>query len=124
MTSSENAVRKDDFNPQPALPSVEQMRRNSAQAGALLKTLGNPDRLLILCQINRGEICVGDLEATTGIGQPTLSQQLTVLRAQGMVKTRREGKRMFYSLASPAASAVLFTLYQIYCHGGSDPPGT
>jgi DNA-binding transcriptional ArsR family regulator len=98
------------------------MRKNSAQAGALLKTLGNPDRLLILCQINRGEICVSELEEATGIGQPTLSQQLTVLRAQGLVKTRREGKRIFYSLASPAASAVLMTLYQIYCQG-ANPPG-
>ena len=108
--------------PEVEIPSVDAMRRNSAQAGALLKTLGNPDRLLVLCQINRGEICVGDLEASTGIGQPTLSQQLTLLRAQGLVKTRREGKRMYYSLASPAASAVLLTLYQIYCHGGNDPP--
>ena len=40
------------------IPSVEAMRRNSEQAGALLKTLGNPDRLLILCQINRGEILI------------------------------------------------------------------
>ncbi|CUA97204.1 transcriptional regulator, ArsR family [Thiomonas bhubaneswarensis] len=105
------------------IPSVDAMRRNSEQAGALLKTLGNPDRLLILCQINRGEICVSDLEAACDVSQPTLSQQLTVLRAQGLVKTRREGKRVYYSLASPAASAVLMTLYQIYCHGGSDPPG-
>lgn len=97
------------------------MRKNSANAGALLKTLGNPDRLLILCQINRGEICVSDLEQATGIGQPTLSQQLTVLRAQGLVQTRREGKRIFYAMASPAASAVLFTLYQIYCQGGEIP---
>lgn len=103
------------------VPSVDAMRRSSAQAGALLKTLGNPDRLLILCQINRGEICVGDLEAATGIGQPTMSQQLTVLRAQGLVKTRRDGKRVYYSLASPAASAVLLTLYQIYCRGDGAP---
>ncbi|MGC9163098.1 MAG: ArsR/SmtB family transcription factor [Thiomonas sp.] len=105
------------------IPSVEAMRRNSEQACALLKTLGNPDRLLILCQISRGEICVGDLEVACDVPQPTLSQQLTVLRAQGLVKTRREGKRVFYSLASPAASAVLMTLHQIYCHRGSAPPG-
>lgn len=105
------------------IPSVDIMRRNSEQAGALLKTLGNPDRLLILCQINRGEICVSDLEAACDVAQPTLSQQLTVLRAQGLVKTRRDGKRVYYSLASPAASAVLMTLYQIYCRGGDEPPG-
>jgi DNA-binding transcriptional ArsR family regulator len=104
------------------IPSVEAMRRNSEQASALLKTLGNPDRLLILCQINRGEICVSDLETACGINQPTLSQQLTVLRAQGLVKTRRDGKRVYYSLASPAASAVLMTLYQLYCNNGNDPP--
>lgn len=121
MTTSTRSVREPALRSTLPSPSVEQMRKNSAHAGALLKTLGNPDRLLILCQINRGEICVSDLEEATGIGQPTLSQQLTVLRAQGLVQTRREGKRIFYSMASPAASAVLFTLYQIYCQADETP---
>ena len=50
-----------------------------------------------------------------GILQPTLSQQLTVLRAEGLVSTRRDGKQIFYSIASPEALAVLQVLYQLYC---------
>lgn len=85
------------------------------QASALLKVLSNPDRLLLLCQMTQGEFPVGELETLTGIRQPTLSQQLTVLRGEGLVSTRREGKQIFYSIASAEALAVLRVLYQLYC---------
>ena len=87
----------------------------AAQACNLLKALSNPDRLLLLCQMTQGEFSVGELEATTGIRQPTLSQQLTVLREEKLVNTRREGKQIFYSIASQEALAVLQVLYQLYC---------
>ena len=85
------------------------------QACDLLKVLSNPDRLLLLCQMTQGEFAVGELEAMVGIRQPTLSQQLTVLREQKLVNTRREGKQIFYSIASTEALAVLQVLYQQYC---------
>lgn len=90
--------------------------RNAAQSAAgLMKVLANPDRLLLLCELAAGEKNVGELEAATGIGQPTLSQQLTVLRAQALVGTRREGKNIYYSVASPQAMAVLEVLYAQFC---------
>ncbi|HGN3019326.1 TPA: ArsR/SmtB family transcription factor, partial [Pseudomonas aeruginosa] len=55
------------------------MKQAATQTSSLLKTLGNPDRLLLLCQLTQGEACVSDLETSLGIQQPTLSQQLTVL---------------------------------------------
>jgi DNA-binding transcriptional ArsR family regulator len=58
---------------------------------------------------------VGELEAQLGIRQPTLSQQLGVLRESGLVATRREGKNIFYSVASPQALAVMSVLYQQFC---------
>lgn len=58
---------------------------------------------------------MGELEAALGITQPTLSQQLTVLRDEGLVLTRREGKHVFYSLDSPPAQAVIRTVYQQFC---------
>lgn len=91
------------------------MRRAAAEACALLKTLGNPDRLLLLCQLAQGEFCVGELESLVGIRQPTLSQQLGVLRDEGMVKTRREGKRICYSIASDEALAVMQVLHELFC---------
>jgi ArsR family transcriptional regulator len=101
---------------EPAISSpVDAMRAAAAQAGGLLKTLANPDRLLLLCQLAQGEQPVGALEAALAIRQPTLSQQLAVLRQEGLVATRRDGKRIFYSVASPEALAVLRLLYELYC---------
>ena len=85
------------------------------QASKLLKAISNRDRLVLLCQMTRGECSVSELEAITGIQQPTLSQQLTVLRTEALVNTRREGKQIFYSIASNEALAVLQVLYQLYC---------
>lgn len=91
------------------------MQAAATRACALLKTLGNADRLLLLCQLTQGEFCVSDLESKLGIQQPTLSQQLSVLREEKLVTTRREGKQIHYSLASAEAVAVLQVLYQLYC---------
>ena len=87
----------------------------AGEASKLLKVLSNPDRMFLLCQMTQGEFSVKELETLTGILQPTLSQQLTVLREEGLVSTRREGKQIFYSVASREALAVLQVLYQLYC---------
>jgi ArsR family transcriptional regulator len=102
------------MEPVTTLPA-DAMRAAAAQAGGLLKALANPDRLLLLCQLTQGEQPVGALEAALDIRQPTLSQQLAVLRQEGLVETRREGKQIFYSVASPEALAVLQLLYRLYC---------
>lgn len=94
---------------------VEQLRTHASDASELLKALSNPDRLLLLCQLVEGERSVGELEALLGIRQPTLSQQLSILRREGLVRARRQGKQVYYQLASPAASAVLETLHRIFC---------
>jgi len=96
-------------------PDIQQLRANADAAGQLLKALGNPDRLLLLCQLAEGERSVSELEALLGIQQPTLSQQLGVLRREGLVATRREGKQIFYRIDSPPALAVINTLYQLFC---------
>lgn len=93
----------------------EVMRANALQASSLLKTLANPDRLLLLCQLSKGEQCVGDLEKIVGIKQPTLSQQLSVLRSENLVDTRREGKLIYYSISSKEALSVMKLLYEQFC---------
>ena len=94
---------------------LQEMQAAAEKACALLKALGNSDRLLLLCQLTQGEFCVSELESMLGIQQPTLSQQLGVLREEKLVSTRREGKQIYYSLASKEAMAVLQVLYQLYC---------
>lgn len=94
---------------------LEDLRNSAQEACALLKALSNPDRLMLLCEIAQGERTVTELQEGLGITQPTLSQQLAVLRAQALVDTRREGKNIFYQLASPQAMAVMQVLYQQFC---------
>lgn len=91
------------------------MHAAAGEASKLLKVLSNPDRMLLLCQMTQGEFSVKELEIMTGVLQPTLSQQLTVLREECLVSTRRESKQIFYSIASSEALAVLQVLYQLYC---------
>ena len=119
MESDESAA----MNPHPETLNLPEMQAAAVRACALLKTLANPDRLLLLCQLTQAEYCVSELAAASGIAQPTLSQQLGVLREERLVTTRRDGKQIYYSLASDAASAVLQVLYQKFCAkpaGGSN----
>jgi DNA-binding transcriptional ArsR family regulator len=93
----------------------EALRSKASDASDFLRALANPDRLLLLCQLSQGERCVSDLEGVVGIRQPTLSQQLTVLRTENLVKTRREGRQIYYSIASQEALLVLKLLYEQFC---------
>ena len=93
------------------------MRVSADKAADFLRTMANQDRLLLLCQLTEGEKCVGDLEELTGILQPTLSQQLGVLRAEGLVTTRREGKYIYYALGDPRVMAMLCSLHDLFCRG-------
>ncbi|TAL88225.1 MAG: transcriptional regulator [Candidimonas sp.] len=95
---------------QPAL-NMDVMRTAADAACRLMKTLSNRNRLLLLCQMTQGEKCVGELETLVGIGQPTLSQQLAVLRAEELVATRREGKNIYYRISSSPTRAVMDVLY-------------
>jgi DNA-binding transcriptional ArsR family regulator len=94
---------------------LSEMQSGAAKACRLMKVLSNPDRLLLLCQLSQSEKRVGELEEILGIVQPTLSQQLTVLREEGLVSTRRDGKNIYYQLSSPQALAVMQVLYQNFC---------
>jgi DNA-binding transcriptional ArsR family regulator len=101
--------------PLPPSPSVDALRSSADAACRLMKVLSNPDRLLLLCQLAQGELRVGELEERVGVHQPTLSQQLTVLREEGLVSTRREGKAIYYRIDSPQALAVMQVLYTQFC---------
>jgi DNA-binding transcriptional ArsR family regulator len=94
---------------------LEKMKTSAALACRLMKVMSNPDRLMLLCQLSQGEKRVGELEELLGIVQPTLSQQLTVLREEELVTTRRDGKNIYYQIASPQAMAIMAVMYQQFC---------
>lgn len=93
----------------------EQLQDNARRASALLKAMSNEHRLLILCQLSRGEKSVGELERLIGLSQSALSQHLARLRRDSLVQTRRSAQTIFYSLKGEEASAVIHTLYGLYC---------
>lgn len=97
---------------------LQALRLVADQASHLLRSLANPDRLLILCTLVQGECNVGELAQRSGIEQPTLSQQLTVLRREELIASRKEGKFVYYRLEHPDVLAVMQTLYGIFCAQG------
>jgi DNA-binding transcriptional ArsR family regulator len=90
-------------------------REKAEAASSFMKSLANPNRLMIACALLDGERSVGDLETDLGLRQPSLSQQLAELRESGIVEARREAKQVFYRISDQRAVALLATLHQIFC---------
>lgn len=93
----------------------DQMEAAAEEASDLLKSLANRHRLLILCQLTNGERSVGDLAGYLALRDSTVSQHLSLLRRDGLVRARRDGQTIWYSIASPKAQRILETLFQIFC---------
>ncbi|CCM76550.1 ArsR/SmtB family transcription factor [Rhizobium mesoamericanum] len=87
---------------------------NANVAAALLSAMANPKRLLILCNLVKGEIPVGALAQEVGLSQSALSQHLSKLRAQKLVKTRRDAQTIYYSSNSEPVLKILEALTDIY----------
>jgi len=94
---------------------LARLQQNSEQAAELLKTVGNPYRLMILCTLANEELSVGELNQGIDISQSPLSQHLAVLRRAGLVKTRREAQTIYYSLNGDAVQKLMKCLHDIYC---------
>jgi DNA-binding transcriptional ArsR family regulator len=94
---------------------LERMVDNAKRASDFLKALAHESRLMILCILAEDEKSVGELEQILDLRQPTVSQQLARLRADGLVSTRRDGKIVYYSLASDEARVIIGSIYDVFC---------
>ena len=94
---------------------LERMVGNAKRASDFLKALAHESRLMILCILAEGEKSVSELEDILSLRQPTVSQQLARLRADGLVSTRRDGKAIYYTLASEEARVVIGAIYAVFC---------
>lgn len=90
-----------------ALPPAVNRDVSLNRAARMLQAMANPCRLAVLRELLGGERCVGELLKIIGIQQSALSQHLARLRADGLVRARREATRIYYSLATAQAAAVL-----------------
>ncbi len=105
-----SSARKQD--PSDELAALASKARKAAD---FLKALAHENRLLILCNLAEGEKSVSELEAILSLRQPTVSQQLARLRAEGLVSARRDGKTIYYSLASDEARKIIGAIYEVFC---------
>lgn len=94
---------------------LERMVDNAKRASNFLKALAHESRLVILCILAEGEKSVSELEHELDLRQPTVSQQLARLRVDGLVSTRRDGKVIYYSLASDEARIIIGAIYDVFC---------
>ncbi len=91
------------------------MEAKADEAARLLSALANAKRLMALCHLVEGEKSVGDLAQRVGLAPAALSQHLGRMRDLRLVETRRDGQAIFYRLASAEVTAILETLYRLYC---------
>jgi ArsR family transcriptional regulator len=95
---------------------IRLLETRAEEVAAVLKTLSNPRRLLLLCKlVERGPMSVGQLAETVGLSQSALSQHLAVMREEKLVAFDRAGQTLFYRIADERLNQLLASLYQIYC---------
>ncbi|MDO9637627.1 MAG: metalloregulator ArsR/SmtB family transcription factor [Pseudotabrizicola sp.] len=97
------------------VPPPEQMEAQAALAAAFLKALSHEGRLMILCHLSTGEKTVTELEHLLGSRQAAVSQQLSRLRLEGLVSSRREGKAIFYAIDDQKVSRTIGLMYTLFC---------
>jgi ArsR family transcriptional regulator, virulence genes transcriptional regulator len=95
--------------------NLESLQLKAGEAERLLKAMASRPRLMVLCELLKGERTVTALHEAVGLSMSAISQHLARLRADELVSTRRESQTIFYSLADPGATRILETLYSIYC---------
>jgi DNA-binding transcriptional ArsR family regulator len=94
---------------------MDKMAASAVQAANFLKAISHEGRLMILCHLASGERSVTELEQLLSARQATVSQQLSRLRLEGLVTTRREGKAIYYSLADDRPKLVMELIYDLFC---------
>lgn len=95
--------------------NLESLQLKAEEAERLLKAMASRPRLMILCELLKGERTVTALHEAAGLSMSAMSQHLARLRADALVPPRRESQTIFYSLADAGATRLLDTLYEIYC---------
>ena len=99
---------------------LTELKANAGAMAARLKLLSHPERLLMLCRMDEGEVSVTELVELTGLSQSSVSQHLAMLREDGVVNIRGEAQTRYYSLRDPIVRGVIHALCEL-C--GTNEPG-
>jgi len=94
---------------------MKQLQERASEASALLKTMSNESRLMILCTLQDQEMTVGELNNLIPLSQSALSQHLAALRKAQLVQTRKESQQIYYTVTSDKPAHIIGALKHIYC---------
>lgn len=103
------------FDPNACPEDIERMVQNATDAANFLKAISHEGRLMILCHLASGEKTVTELEELLSARQAAVSQQLSRLRLEGLVKPRRDGKAIYYSLTDNRPRKIIEVVYELFC---------
>ena len=103
------------------LPDLTEMEQHAGDAERLMRTLANRHRLMILCALVNGELSVSEINELLPLSQSALSQHLAVMRTEGLVRTRRDGLAVHYSVSDGPALRILKVLHDTYCSPAPPP---
>ncbi|WP_316013542.1 metalloregulator ArsR/SmtB family transcription factor [Roseobacter sp. HKCCA0434] len=103
------------FDAETGADELDRMLENATNATTFLKAIGHEGRLMILCHLATGEKSVTELEQLLSARQAAVSQQLGRLRLEGLVRPRREGKTIYYSLADDRVKRMISLVYELFC---------
>ena len=113
--TTEPASRLPVFDPNMCPDDMKKMMQNAQNAANFLKAISHEGRLMILCHLTTGEKSVTELEDLLSARQAAVSQQLTRLRLEGLVKPRRDGKTIYYSLTDDRPKQIMEVVYELFC---------
>lgn len=94
--------------------NINKTSQDAEKAAKFLKTLANTNRLIILNILMKNESCVGDLEKCLNISQSALSQHLSRMRDDGILKSRRESQQIFYSINDDRVKKFLKVTREVF----------
>ena len=94
---------------------LDELMDNATIATNYLKAISHEGRLMILCHLATGEKSVTELETLLSARQAAVSQQLGRLRLEGLVRPRREGKTIYYSLTDERSRKIIGLVYELFC---------
>ena len=92
---------------------LSELKANAARMAGRIKLMSHPERLLMLCRMDEGEVSVNELVALSGLSQSSVSQHLAMLRTEGVVSIRGEAQTRWYSLTDPLVRGLIHAMCEL-----------
>ena len=100
--------------------NIDEMKENAEETAEFLKSMAHPERLMVLCQLSKGELGFTQLLEASQLSQSAFSQQLAVLKKKNLVSVRKESQQVFYSIADERVLALMSSLHTVFCPQGEE----